>query len=618
MAENREFYSGVYHVIGPPGTGKTTFLARQVREIVERYSGAWSARVHPTPVLICSLTRAAATEIGGRDLKIPRQCVGTLHAHCYRAIGCPPIVDSKVVERWNALAHQWQFTRDAFPVVRDDDFEGADTESGPETLGDRLLTELDLYRHRLIDPSKWPNDVARFADAWASFKVEEGVIDFTDMIANAMSEVLVPPGNPAVIMVDEAQDLSAMEYAVVANWATHATATIIVGDPWQALYTWRGADPSLFRSGRVADSHRRVLSQSYRVPKAVLDVASQWMRDFLHDYEPIEYLPRKEPIVDSSDIPGSVSVSDATVYDAEPIVSQIPEILDSGRSIMIQASCSYMLSSVIGLLRMRAIPFSNPWRKHRGDWNPIRTTGRGVSIVNRILAFLRSCPDHPERNFWSWSDVAHWVGPMRVDGLFRRGAKAELEAMGKRKRKGSETDSEEDPAETGEADPVDPATLGEADLDRVLDAFLPGPERDFIREVATYGVESREAVAWFYQRLLAGPKKSAEFPVAIVAKHSVRALLETPKTYVGTIHAFKGAEADVVFVFPDLSRAGFKQWTTDKSEERDSVVRLFYVAMTRSREKLVICRNATIQAAPIRREVLRILTQRSEKVEAAS
>ena len=50
----------------------------------------------------------------------------------------------------------------------------------------------------------------------------------------------------------------------------------------------------------------------------------------------------------------------------------------------------------------------------------------------------------------------------------------------------------------------------------------------------------------------------------------------------------KGAEADVVYVFPDVSRAGMREWA-GRPAQQASVYRLFYVAMTRARETLVLC-----------------------------
>jgi len=70
---------------GPPGCGKTTWLSRQVARAWEKGE----------KVLIASLTRAAAAEVAGRELPIPRDNIGTLHAHCYRSLGRPRIAETK-------------------------------------------------------------------------------------------------------------------------------------------------------------------------------------------------------------------------------------------------------------------------------------------------------------------------------------------------------------------------------------------------------------------------------------------------------------------------------------------------------------------------------------------
>ena len=77
--KNTEAESAEYRVVGPPGCGKTTWLGDQVQQAVE--SGM--------SVLISSLTKAAATEIGGRNLPISFDALGTLHSHCYHALGRP-------------------------------------------------------------------------------------------------------------------------------------------------------------------------------------------------------------------------------------------------------------------------------------------------------------------------------------------------------------------------------------------------------------------------------------------------------------------------------------------------------------------------------------------------
>jgi ATP-dependent exoDNAse (exonuclease V) beta subunit len=60
----------------------------------------------------------------------------------------------------------------------------------------------------------------------------------------------------------------------------------------------------------------------------------------------------------------------------------------------------------------------------------------------------------------------------------------------------------------------------------------------------------------------------------------------------------KGGEADVVFLFPDLSPAGDVLYQK-YGPARDSVIRLFYVGMTRARHTLYICQKESSMAVAI-------------------
>ena len=57
-------------------------------------------------------------------------------------------------------------------------------------------------------------------------------------------------------------------------------------------------------------------------------------------------------------------------------------------------------------------------------------------------------------------------------------------------------------------------------------------------------------------------------------------------------------EADVVYLFPDLSQAGDAHYQRF-GPPRDSVIRLFYVGATRARETLYICQRESALAISI-------------------
>ena len=107
-----------------------------------------------------------------------------------------------------------------------------------------------------------------------------------------------------------------------------------------------------------------------------------------------------------------------------------------------------------------------------------------------------------------------------------------------------------------------------------------------------------EAVQWYSRFLRAPSTARAKYALAVARAHGTPGLLGDPKLFVGTIHSFKGAEADIVFVYPDLSGTGMRAWLS-RGEQRDSVVRMFYVALTRAREACYVSLPASPRSADL-------------------
>jgi len=306
-------------VWGPPGTGKTTYVSEQIKKAVAEYGKDY--------VLVMSFTRAAAEELEGRDLELPKGRVGTLHAHCYRALGKPEIAETKIAE-WNKENPTLKLTLNGSDV---DEFE---PEMAGGTHGDRQYARLQLLRAKMIEKPKWPVEVQSFSNAWTRWKQATNRIDFTDMIEMALTEVLVPPGSPDVIVVDEAQDFTRLQLSVVKQWSGHAQYTLLAGDDDQTIFTFAGASPEvLYETGDEYDSI--VLSQSYRVPRAIHAVSQEWISKVTRRVRK-EYSPR--------DADGEVRLLHKGNYKAAiPIIDDAERYLACGKSVMFLASCSFML-----------------------------------------------------------------------------------------------------------------------------------------------------------------------------------------------------------------------------------------------------------------------------------
>ena len=86
---------------------------------------------------------------------------------------------------------------------------------------------------------------------------------------------------------------------------------------------------------------------------------------------------------------------------------------------------------------------------------------------------------------------------------------------------------------------------------------------------------------------------ATDYAVRVARRCGETALEKTPQVVIGTVHSVKGGEADVVYVFPDLSPAADEEYL---STDPDTVIGIMYVAFTRARETLVLCDPASNRA----------------------
>ncbi len=517
-----------YRRFGPPGCGKSTRMARDVGQAVEKFGSA--------AVLVASYSKAAAIEIASKCDTIEPSHVGTLHAMGYRAIGKPKIVDDKgALADWNSL-HPSMRCEVSGKLDVDDPLAERDAGGG---RGDELREAYELLRARMTPRELWRSDVAAFASAWESWKADHDLVDFGDMIERALAECPVAPGNPTVGFFDEAQDFSALEWALVRRWAGAMDYVVATGDDDQSIYGFRGADPDAFLNPPLPDEQVRVLSQSYRVPAAVHALASKWISR-VKGRQVKEYAPRLE--ADGTVARGAVRRPGVPMRDRESVTAMVARYAQDGRTVAILASCSYMLSGVVAEMRRQGLPFHNPWRKNRGDWNPL-TPGKGVSTADRLLAWLGPSR-RADGSAWTLEELKRWSAIVTSDGMLSRGAKAEI----------------------AKAD-----ALAYADLVR----WVPG---------ATLAAGAAGDLRYLLASILATKAKATEFPARVIERRGPAALESKPRVIVSTIHGAKGGQADVVILAPDLSRAGAEEWERGAA----SIRRLFYVGATRAREELVI------------------------------
>ncbi len=570
--------SGRYGYLGPPGCGKTTKLSRLTRALVEELGASTSGE--RSPVVLASLTKTAAAELAGRDLPIPSEAVGTLHAHCFRTLGRPKIVTDKVVGDFNERHPAWALGS----AARGDVDEGAifDPYSGASGAGDEAMGEYQMLRARMTPRDDWPDRVLDFADAWEEWKVSIDRFDFTDLVESVLTRELEHPLRPEVVIADESQDFSALEFALVRMWGDKAGTLIVAGDPYQSLYSWRGAKPDELLAGSIAHERRHVLTQSYRVPAAVQRLAMRVVAPLVERDPDYRYEPRRD---ESGDVVEGETLSvGGTWRQPEETVSTILDVLAESpdRTVMVAASCGHMLRPIVSVLRSRSVPFWNPWRPTDGSWNPLHTAGTRMST--RLEALARPMTDREDsddalpgldasRLWWSWRDAAAIASMLSARGVVRHGKKSGLEDLAKKN--GGERCARYELETVFET----------AFLDRLEAAYETGSVGS-VYEVVADSVLSRF-------------RKTFDYAATMIETRGAEAIAR-PRVYVGTIHSFKGAEADDVFLFPDLANKAAAAWIEKDGDAYESVLRTFYVGVTRARRRVWIAR-ACGHAIPLSR-----------------
>jgi DNA helicase-2/ATP-dependent DNA helicase PcrA len=321
--------------------------------------------------------------------------------------------------------------------------------------------------------------------------------------------------------------------------------TMFAGDDDQVLYQFAGASADAFLDLNVPEKYLTILDESHRLPRKIKELADDWILNVTR-----RQLKNYSPTAEE----GEISRVPATHLAPAPLMKIVDKSIAAGRTIMILAPCAYQLGPTIAALRSAGIPYHNPYRPSR--WSPLGRGGRTATA--RLLAFTR-----PAREGGTWAgtgEIDLWAEHLKSGDVLKRGVKKTL----------------------GENDE---AFFLDDEASNYLDAI-------FMPEVAArLAAPGACAPGWLAENVVASKKKAYEYPLRVLDKHGPDALKEPPKVIIGTIHSVKGGEADDVILFPDLSLAAYRGWVR-RGEDKDAIIRMFYVGMTRARRALTICAPA--------------------------
>lgn len=288
-------------ILGPPGTGKTTALIGMPPGtdgpigIIEQ---ALADGVRPNKIGFISFTKKAAEEGKSRasvKFNIPEEDLPhfrTLHSMAFRYLG----MRRDQVVNWTHIRELGKMLGMEFKgrgEVAEDDVYGMNTADRMlflEGLARSVKRPLkDIWNEAFEDAIDW-YELERFSTALKSFKKARMLWDFTDMLERFVLSNPTTFPQFDLLIVDEAQDLSPLQWDAVDMLASNAKHVYVAGDDDQAIYKWSGADVDRFISlpGDV-----RVLDVSYRIPSAVHTLAESISSRIAHR-RPKHWTPRMD------------------------------------------------------------------------------------------------------------------------------------------------------------------------------------------------------------------------------------------------------------------------------------------------------------------------------------
>jgi len=289
-------------VIGPPGTGKTTFILNKIEEYIQQ-------EVKIDEIAFFSFSNKAVDEAKQRAadrFKIPANQLenfSTLHSFALRQMSLTrEYIMSK--NDWRNISNVLRIN---INVSNDDDsfFNSYDekyihliekAKRRDISLDDAWATfAQDIVKHKLDYIAKGLQEYKdygyeNFTDGVTGFMVKDvgPKKDFTDLITDYVKSDRVKQFK--VVFFDEAQDMSTIQWKMAEKIWKAAETSYIAMDPNQAIYTWADADVSKALEVKQDAKELIVLDESKRVPRKVWEVVNR-VEEQINNSEDIEWRP---------------------------------------------------------------------------------------------------------------------------------------------------------------------------------------------------------------------------------------------------------------------------------------------------------------------------------------
>ena len=555
-----EAAGGPLVVVAGPGSGKTRVLTQRIARLV-------ASGVDPGQIMAITFTRRAAGQMRQRlsallDGGLGAMQVGTFHRlalSLLRELGCEPKLVLDEVEARRLL-------------------EGALADAGLSGSVTAASQALSLAKAAAQGPDEIAEEWRPHYDAYQAALHAAGACDYDDILLDLLRLL---EGDAAVreqvrarfpyLLIDEFQDLNAAQYRLVLQLAGAGAGLMAIGDPDQAIYSFRGASPAYFAHLRENFSDTRLfhLGANYRSQGHIVEAAAAVV-GHNPEREAIELAavrPGKERIR-LIEVPSETAEGIAVVREIARMVGGTDMVqTDAGA----EGTRSFADFAVLFRTGRQGQVLEECFRK---EGLPYRLVGQKgflqAPAVRAALAFARYA-------FISQEDLRRWQA---------------LEAIGtephilRQVRRGELSAAAQDRIEALEARIAEyrrwATQEGAGAWVRRWQAEFGDPEDEDLEHLARVA-DAVGTLAQLLETVLLGAEADYEERGGPQGPEAVALM---------TLHAAKGLEFPVVFICGvEDGLVPFRERDADLAEER----RLFYVGMTRAEEELVLLRARSRQ-----------------------
>ncbi|MDD6457669.1 MAG: UvrD-helicase domain-containing protein [Lactimicrobium massiliense] len=581
-------------IIAGAGSGKTRVLTMHIVHLIE------DEDVFPQHILAITFTNKAANEMKDRVAKMlgeghANPFISTIHALCVRilrediaVIGWPrnfTIVDAE---------DQKSIVKDAYKKYGLDGTKYA-TGAMLAYISANKTEEISVDRAKEMagsDPDE--KNKALVYEYYVEEQKKMYALDFDDLIVETVRLFRRYPDVAAkwqrrfrYILVDEFQDIDRMQYMLIRQLAGDDNSLLVVGDPDQTIYTWRGADVNIIMNFEkdFPDAETIILNENYRSTDMILNGANDVIRHNRHRVEKQLFTQHH------SDQKITHYSAPSDEYQALWIASKVKELHDKGKSyhdMAVLYRSNYLSRSLEKGFLDERIPYI--------IYGGIRFYDR--QEVKDALSYLRLCAGADDLAFTRViNKPKRGIGNKTLDTIRARAEQdgtSMYEAVrnhpdlfkGKTK---NTIDSFVAMVESWKKWAVSPEYQLTKLLERILDqsgyrtALEESKETDRLENLKELIDDAREFTVNY-------PESSLDEYLQMVSLYGDHEQTnQSDFVQLMTVHAAKGLEFDTVFV-SDLNEGIFpnERAMTDSVRGIEEERRLAYVAFTRAKNKLYL------------------------------